>query len=191
MARRNHSFAVDEYYHCYNRGTDKRKIFLTNQDYDYFVKSLKAYNSTIALGKLRLHDKNKTEDEVVDLLTYCLLPNHFHLVLKQKVEHGISKFMQRVGIGYSMYFNEKNKRSGNLFQGTFKSAHIETDQDLRQVISYVYLNNQVHNITDPNQFRSYLNTPFLQVRDLNSNDIDYRYMNEVVEIIKQKRMTLE
>lgn len=192
MANRNHVFAVDEHYHCYNRGTDKRTIFEDAQDFEYFKKSLRAYNTTLVLGKLRLYDSEVSEkDKLVEILSFCLLPNHYHIVLCEKVEHGISKFMQRVGVGYTMYFNEKNQRSGGLFQGTYKSKHVESDQDLRQVISYVTYNNVVHNISDTSLFRSELNENADIVRGLTSNGLIPSNMSEIADIIKMQRLSFK
>ena len=191
MARRNHVFAVGEYYHCYNRGTDKRTIFYDNQDYGYFLKSIESYNSTEVYGKLRLHHSVVVEEQLVEVVSYCLLPNHFHIVLKERIEGGVSKYMQRIGIGYTMYFNEKNDRSGALFQGAFKSKHVETDQDLRQVISYVAYNNKIHNITDEKLFRSKLNNLADIVRDPNSNFYIPTNMEEIVDIIRLQRLAFD
>lgn len=191
MTRRNHTFAVDEYYHCFNRGTDKRVIFQDNQDYNYFLKSIESYNSTEAYGKLRLNESSPVEQQVVEIVAYCLLPNHFHMVLKELVEGGISKYIKRIAIGYTLYFNEKNDRSGALFQGAFKSKHITTDQDLFQVISYVAYNNLIHNITDVKLFRSYLNSAAEIVRDPNSNISNPNNMLEIVDIIKLQRLTFD
>jgi len=125
-------------------------------------------------------------------VSYCLLPNHFHIVLKELVEHGISKFMQRVACGYTMYFNEKYERSGGLFQGTFKSKHIDDDQGLRQVTAYVTYNHLVHSITNPLLYRSWLNTEADIVRGLTSNlSLEERDMIEIVEIIKEKRLSFD
>jgi putative transposase len=191
MSRRNHSFAVDEYYHCYNRGTDKRIIFNDAQDYSYFIRSIEAYNSRNTLGKLRLHNKAVTEQQIVEVIAYNLLQNHFHIVLKEQTEFGISKFMQRIGIGYTMYFNEKYERTGALFQGAFKSKYIESDQDLRQVISYVTHNNVVHSLKDPSLYRSYLNDNSVIVRDPNSNFLQVGNMLEVANIIKAQRYSFD
>lgn len=190
MAIRNHLFAPEEYYHCFNRGTDKRDIFMDAQDYIYFLKSLRAYNSTRVLGKLRLHDKDDKDEPLVSIVTYNLLPNHYHIVLREEVEGGISKYLQRVGGGYTMYFNNKNERSGALFQGVFKSKHLTTDQDLRQVIAYVYKNHIIHNISDPEKYRSSLNTNLDIVRGFASNLSDDKLL-EIAEIIKLSRLDLE
>jgi len=76
----------------------------------------------------------------VDILTFVLMPNHYHLLLRQRVDGGISKFMQKLGTGYTMYFNEKHERSGALFQGRYKSVHIEDDRQLLYIPHYIHLN---------------------------------------------------
>ena len=99
--------------------------------------------------------------------------------------------MQRVGIGYTLYFNEKNERSGALLQGAFKSKCIVSDQDLRQVVAYVQYNNLIHNITDTSLYRSFFNTTSAVVRDPNSNLEDPSNMLEIVEIIKEQRLSFD
>jgi len=79
-------------------------------------------------------------ESLVDIGAYCLMPNHFHLLLRQREEDGISRFMQKLVTGYTMYFNKKNERSGALFQGKFKSVHAHDDRYLKYVISYIHLN---------------------------------------------------
>jgi REP element-mobilizing transposase RayT len=83
---------------------------------------------------------------IVDILAYCLNPNHFHFVLKQNEEKGIERFMQRLGTGYTMYYNGKTDRTGALFQGRFKSSHIDSDEYLLHVLAYVDCNSEVHGI---------------------------------------------
>lgn len=193
MARRNHTFEIGEYYHCYNRGVDKRKVFMDTQDYAYFLESLHAYNLSDALGSLRLYKDTKAQTEasqIVSIVSYCLLPNHFHLILRDELGGGISKYLQKVGIGYTMYFNQKHKRSGALFQGGFKSKHIARDQDLRQLIAYVYYNNKIHDLHDPALYRNALNTKLEIVRDLNSDlSLSQSAMIETIEAIKELRLS--
>ncbi|MFT5849845.1 MAG: hypothetical protein ACI9H6_000668, partial [Patiriisocius sp.] len=137
---------------------------------------------TEALGKLRLQQHGPHGEKIVELLAYSLLPNHFHLVLQENVENGISKFMQRLSISYTMFFNKTYKRSGVLFQGPFKSNWIKTDQNLRQVIAYVGHNQLVHTITDKKLYRSGFNLDHPLVRD------PYSCQNyEILEIIKNLR----
>lgn len=137
-----------EYYHIYNRGVDKRKIFLTDYDYRRFVLLLHALNTRKNLkirDLLRSHSfnellKTKNEDPLVAIGAYCLMPNHFHLLLTPIAKDGISKFMLKLQTSYSMYFNIKNDRSGALFQGVFKSQHLNTDEYLKYIYSYIHLN---------------------------------------------------
>lgn len=191
MGNRNHVFALDEYYHCFNRGTDKRIIFDDLQDYAYFIRSLEAYNDSIILGKLRLYKNKPPKQPLVEIVSYCLLPNHFHLVLKQVTENGISNFMKRIGVGYTMYFNEKNKRSGSLFQGVFKSKHLETDQDLKQVLSYVFHNNIIHSILNKDKYKNYLNEQSSIVQSYGSSKLGSSNMLEIAEIIKEQRLSFD
>ena len=186
MAIRPAPFACGEYYHCYNRGVDKRTIFNDTQDYIYFLKMLRHFNTSEVLGKLRLQETRDAIDPPVTLLSYSLLPNHYHLLIRCNNPEGLSKFMQRLGGGYTMYFNKKNNRSGSLFQGKFKSKHIESDQDLRQVLAYVNNNHVVHGITDTSLYRTSLNTKDDLVRGLASN-LPQVWQDEVVDIIKEMR----
>ena len=141
-------FVQGEFYHVYNRGTDKRIIFLNNFDYQRFILLLHVLNTNNSLkirDLLRKHSfdellKIKNEDPLVGIGAYCLMPNHFHLLLTPLTEDGISKFMLKLQTSYSMYFNIKNKRSGGLFQGVFKSQYIRDDRHLRYIYSYIHIN---------------------------------------------------
>ncbi len=189
MANRKHSFAEGEYYHCYNRGTEKREVFCDEQDYAYFLKALYAYNTSKVFGKMKLTIHKKQENPPVHILAYCLLPNHYHLVLRNNTDQGISKYLQRVGGGYTMYFNKKYNRSGALFQGTFKSKYVASDQDMRHLLAYVSLNYKIHSIKNPSLYRAHLNMDEPLVRGLTS-ELDNDSLNEIVEIIKQKRLDM-
>lgn len=119
------TFSVDEHYHIYNRGTDKRQIFLDHDDYDRFVKLLYLCNGTesivfrdIPIGETYGFDRGET---LVDIGAYCLMPNHFHLLLREKNEGGISLFMKKLSTGYSMYFNlKKQENRQNCPKGRIK-----------------------------------------------------------------------
>lgn len=152
------NFAQGEYYHCYNRGVDKRTIFYDRQDFNYFLKSMYCYNSDCSRSKLRLYTEDLLNSRdtipIVAIAAYCLNPNHFHILIKETSVSGISKFMQKLGTGYTMYFNEKYKRSGGLFEGAYKARHINDDTVLRHVAAYINLNNEVHGILERSKFRS-------------------------------------
>jgi len=140
------TFAEEEYFHLYNRGTEKRDIFLTSEDYLRFMALLYACNTNkpvvIKLQGRTLEDVLRTQrdDNIVDIGAYCLMPNHFHLLVREKTGGGISKFMQKLITGYTMYFNKKNERTGSLFQGKFKAQHADTDRYLSYLLSYIHLN---------------------------------------------------
>lgn len=146
MALRKEKFVEGEYYHIYNRGVDKRKIFSNKTDLQRFFQSMQEFNTKEPIGSLYLNTFNKEKlrgsaSQLVSFVAFCLNPNHYHFLLTPIVEKGIEKFMQRLGTGYTLYFNEKEKRSGSLFQGKFKSKHINSNQYLLHTSSYVNLNN--------------------------------------------------
>jgi len=151
MTIRKVPFANNEYYHIYNRGVDKRNIFQDINDLNRFFQSMKEFNSIEPIGSIYEQSFNQLGGEtpklvvkpLVGFVCYCLNPNHYHFVLRQIVDGGISEFMKRMG-GYTSYFNEKYKRSGVLFQGVFKSKHIESNEYLLHISAYVNLNNKVH-----------------------------------------------
>ena len=140
-------FANGEYYHIYNRGVDKREVFLNDDDYIRFIKSIKEYNDTKTYGRFQNRGSTSGYFEVeplIELVAYCLNPNHYHFILKQLEEGGVSKFMQKLSTSYTMYFNKKYDRSGALFQGRFKSIHIDTNEYLLHLSVYVNKNNFIH-----------------------------------------------
>ncbi len=187
MAVRVHTFAPGQIFHCYNRGVDKRTVFEDQQDYVYFLKSLRHFNTSKVAGSLRMVEKKKPIDPPVSILAYCLLPNHYHVVLRcNDVEGGLSKYMQRLGGGYTMYFNQKYKRSGVLFQGKFKARLIDSDSYLRNILAYVGYNNIVHDVYDETLFRRSVNYNDNLVRGLASNFKEEK-MLEVISIIKEMR----
>ena len=141
-----------ETYHIYNRGAHKQRIFTNESDYFRFSLLLFLANSN---EPLTLHDlferyrgrsikdifeSEKMSERLVDILAYSLMPNHFHLVIRQKEKDGITIFMKKLATGYSMYFNTKYEHSGTLFQGRFKSSHIDTEEYFRYIFAYVHLN---------------------------------------------------
>jgi len=144
--------AIGEYYHVYNRGVDKRLIIKDNEDVERFIQSLEFFNSKEPIRSLREiisnNGKNiKPNEALVKIICYDLNTNHFHLLLKEINDGGISEFMKRIGGGYTWYFNNKNKRSGSLFQGTFKSVHIKSNEQLLHTSVYINLNYKVHKIS--------------------------------------------
>lgn len=148
--RRNYSFSVGEYYHLYNRGVDKRNIFNNSRDYNRFILLLYLCNSNkpVDLGNLLQNEGRSFSkiwgvdkgENIIAIGSYVLMPNHFHILVKEISENGISKFMKKLLTGYSMYFNKKNKRSGSLFEGRFRATHARTNEYLKYLFSYIHLN---------------------------------------------------
>ena len=147
---RNIKISVGEFYHIYNRGVDKRITFKDRVDYERFLASLFLFNSN---KRIRIEDVLPfTKDILSDMLivnkgesivaigAYCLMPNHFHLLLTPLIDNGVSIFMQKLQTSYTMYFNNRNQRTGSLFQGTFKSEHANRDEYLKYLYSYIHLN---------------------------------------------------
>lgn len=140
MSLRKQSFVIGEYYHLYNRGTEKRIIFQDKMDYNYFLFLMYICNTT---KSIKLRDKGENFDRgenIIDIGAYCLMPNHFHILVHEKIEGGISKYMLKLMTGYSMYFNKKYKRTGKLYEGVFKSRHSNKDTYLKYLYAYIHLN---------------------------------------------------
>ncbi len=153
-------FANDEYYHIFNRGVDKRTVFEDDDDRYRFLHGLYEFNdknvtapfiqrigkqlavATYKTLRQKLsEEKNAKREKLVEILCFCFMPNHFHLILKQLQEGGISKFMQKLGTGYTNYFNLKNERKGCLFQGVFKSVYIKDDTQIMHLSRYIHILN--------------------------------------------------
>ncbi|HUY62501.1 MAG TPA: transposase [Candidatus Paceibacterota bacterium] len=137
--------APEEFYHLYNRGVEKRKIFLRNADYDRFLALLYLANQDEPADlKYQGHSLREVQrvrgTQLVDIIAYCLMPNHFHILARERTEGGIARFMQKVTTGYTMYFNKRNERSGALFGGTYKAKHVSEDRYFRYLVAYIHLN---------------------------------------------------
>ena len=181
------SFSVGEYYHIYNRGTEKRDIFLDKADYLRFLVLLYISNNTEAVHISNLREQGEFLKDIInlerkgtliDIGIYCLMPNHFHLLIREKRNGGISEFMKKISTGYSMYFNKRYERTGRLFEGTFKSVHANNDEYLKYLFAYIHLNPikltnpmwKEEGIKDNNKAESFLNEyEFSSYLDYSSN----------------------
>ncbi len=138
------AFAEGEYYHLYNRGVDKRQIYMTDLDRDRFIKLLLIANSQDHFKFRDFQNKSLLDigrgDPLVAIGAYVLMPNHFHILVKEINPGGISAFMEKLLTGYSSYFNKRYQRVGALFQGTFKAQHADNDQYLKYLFAYIHLN---------------------------------------------------
>lgn len=159
-------FTDQGFYHIYNRGVEKRHIYSIERDYQRFLESLYYYQFTgpkppfsrkhlPAFQKLDFSKNSK----LVEIICYCLMPNHFHLLLRQTQEGGVQKFMQQTLNSYTKYFNTKHDRVGPLLQGAFKAVSIETDEQLVHVSRYIHLNPFVADLIKDLETYSYSSYP--------------------------------
>ena len=153
---RNIEISIDEHYHVYNRGAHKRVIFHDRADYARFLFLILHFQSTFVFEQIsryvrrfvrhRVFDIDEEDvsqivsDRYVELISFCLMPNHFHLVLREVQESGIARYMQRVLNGYTKYYNTRYKVSGHLFQGPYKAVHISDNDQLLYLSSYIHRN---------------------------------------------------
>lgn len=146
MSQRSYNFVPGEFYHIYNRGTDRRVIFIDHDDYKRFQTLLYILNTRT---NINVRDVIKEQDNpyerdngeaLVAIGAYCLMPNHFHLLVTPLEDINLSLFMQKLLTSYAMYFNRKYKRTGGLFEGKFKSQLVEEDRYLKYLFSYIHLN---------------------------------------------------
>jgi putative transposase len=220
MPNRKHKLVTNEYYHIYNRGVDKRDIFSDEDDVERFLESMIIFNQIKPTASLRDQREIKGvknflnhpgvellgRNGLVDIVSFCILPNHFHILLRQKVDNGISEYMRRILGGYTNYFNSKYDRSGALFQGKFKSKLCGGDLYFKLLFCYTTFNFKVHDISkDGTKFvRSswdeYISKKFSLVSEKEANfvlDIFQnmskvtKYAKEIISVIRRKRVKLE
>lgn len=154
MPRRKIKFVENEIYHICNRGVDKRIIFLDNQDYFRAMHNLYEFNDTApamnfyykspiltsSSYEFRTRKISRKRETIVEILAFALMPNHYHLLLREVRETGVINFMRKFGIGYAMYFNQKYRRSGALFQGSFKAVHVKKESHFLHLPFYIHAN---------------------------------------------------
>ncbi|MBI2574234.1 MAG: transposase, partial [Candidatus Wildermuthbacteria bacterium] len=146
-------FVNGEFYHLYNRGVEKRDIFANEKDYMKFLLSLHIFNTVDSHENIHLDRKIKQgldlvlpslqhqhHQLLVDITAFCLMPNHYHLLVRQRAKNGIVRLIQRLGTGYTMYANKKYERTGVLFQGKFKSILVDKEEYLLALLNYIHLN---------------------------------------------------
>lgn len=140
------NFMRGDIYHVLNRGVEKRDIFLDSQDYFRFRDNLKDFNckNPVTFSHYDRHNFNlgmhNPGEELVDILCVCIMSNHYHLLIREKVDGGVGLFAHKIGIGYTHYFNQKNKRSGVLFQGRTKKILVEKDAHFIHLPYYILAN---------------------------------------------------
>lgn len=211
MAYRRVGFETGHIYHIYNRGVEKRMIFQDSSDYDRFLRTFDYYRFADQSISLSLVPKQTDVNEssnirhgspLVKFLAYCLMPNHFHFVVQQEKDGGISKFLKELSNSYTRSFNTRWERVGPLFQGSFKAVRVASDEQLIHLIRYIHLNPGVARLTDScetypwSSYREYLNpllnslcekdlilTQFSSLEEFkkfNTNHLDYIGTLEVI-----------
>ncbi|MFY9462809.1 MAG: transposase [Candidatus Sungiibacteriota bacterium] len=152
MARRKTIFREDNIYHLCSRGVEKRKIFLQEKYYFRFVHDLYEFNDEAPADNLyyktqaiqsyeaRPHKHRNKRKLLVELLAFTLMPNHYHLLVRQIQENGIVRFLHKLGGGYATYFNQKYRRTGSLFEGRFKSVLVERQAHFIHLPFYIHAN---------------------------------------------------
>lgn len=138
-------FANDQIYHVINRGVEEKDIFLDRRDYSRFFDSFLYYqkcNPPVRYSFRKLVDQKRflKLENLVEIICYCLMPSHFHFLLKQVKDNGVSSFISKLTNSYTRYFNTRHQRKGHLFQGPFKAIRIENDGQLIHVSRYIHLN---------------------------------------------------
>jgi len=147
MGYRRDPFMPNEWYHCYNRGVDKRTVFESAYDYERFLEALYLCND-IKPKRSHVWHRNAHQEimesarhsRLVSIAAYCLMPTHFHLLVREASQGGISTFMHKLGTAYTMYFNTKSERVGNLFVKPFRSKRISSDGHFLHLPNYIHLN---------------------------------------------------
>jgi len=138
-----------EIYHIVVRAVEDSKLFRDEKDYLRKIHNLFEFNdSNPTKWQYRQYYENGSRDIIKrekrnllsEILTFCLMPNHIHLLVRQLVDGGISKFMRKIGAGYGIYYNNKYKRSGHIFQGKYRAVHVKSDQQLQTVFVYIHTN---------------------------------------------------
>ncbi len=161
-------FANNEIYHVFNRGVEKRTTFIDKRELNRALFTLDYYRHSKPQIKLSrylitpqvireqlLENLKKDYSKLVDIICFCFMPNHFHFLLKQKMENGISIFVSTFSNSYTRYFNTKHERIGPLFEGVFKAVRIASEDQLVHVSRYIHLNPVSSFLIKPENMQSY------------------------------------
>ncbi len=154
-------------YHVFNRGLDKRTTFHTKRDYERAIETFRFYQNSSPSIKFSTFLNLSLEDKIlylkraenlpqkVSIIAYCFMSNHFHFLLKQNEDGGVSKFISDFTNSFTRYYNTKHRRAGPLFQGVFKAVYIETTEQLLHVSRYIHLNPYVSSLIEVEQLHTY------------------------------------
>ncbi len=217
---RNIKIAPGEYYHIFNRGVNKQLIFHETTDWARFLFLILHFQSPVIFQNIGRPTKefvkhsvfNINSDEIikkryVELTAFCLMPNHFHLIVKEVKEGGISQYMQRVLNSYTKYFNTKYKKSGHLFQGPYKAVHVGNNEQLLYLSAYIHRNpreftnwsgkedkyqwSSYQDLVKQNRFEKLINSDIITDQFKNKNDYNNFVKTSGAKILKQDLDLLE
>ncbi len=137
-------FVNGEYYHVFNRGVMHIPIYTNASDYKHFLHAARYYQVDGPRPRFSFFDPKKhslrQNKKIVNIVSYCFMPNHFHFLLQQMKDGGVTEFVGKLSNSYTKYINTKYKRDGHLLQGTFKSVYVETNEQLLHLSRYIHLN---------------------------------------------------
>lgn len=190
----------EQYYHIYNRGVAQQPTYFSVKDYERFLLCLSYYrfkDIPFRLSKLlqlnrqereQLLDKIEISEKIVEIIAFCLMPNHFHLLLKQISDGGISSFMKKITDSYTKYINIRHERVGPLFQGMFKAVRVITGEQLLHLSRYIHLNPLVSFVVREENFLTYPWSSLKHYTDGNSTLVN---INPVLEHFPNPKKYLE
>ena len=211
---RKYTFTEGEYYHVYSHAIGDMVLFSTDRDYKRFLTTLFVANGKRDISHLdRFPDLNLVSDikngkidigdNLIDIVGFCLMPNHFHLILREKRDGNISLFMHKLLVSYAKYFNLKYKRRGHVFERTFDAKYLNGDNYLLRALAYVHLNpkdikgwkgreykyswSSFQDYIGENRWRKLLQTDFL----LNYFDADRKEMRHFIETARNDNYSLD
>lgn len=165
-------FVNGEFYHLFTRGVEKQITFSDRRDYSHFIEALFYYQIQNPKPRFSTHRRSKlfpidTSKKIAEIICYCLMPNHFHLLVKQLQDGGISELMRKLLLSATKYRNTKYNRQGSVFQVPFKAVLIESEEQLLHVSRYIHLNPLVSLLTK--DLKSYPWSSYLDFIGLNDN----------------------
>lgn len=176
MSYRATIFSNNQYYHIFNRGVEKRTVFLDKRDYDRFIETMVYYQEIKPLCRFSfkkrdifLNSPPVKSNKQVEIISYILMPSHFHFILQQISNNGIPNFISKLENSYTKYFNTRHKRIGPLFQGNFKAKRVEDDEQLLHLSRYIHLNPLTDYLVK--DLKRYVYSSYPEFLDVSENNI--------------------
>src|SRR3989344_6157396 len=198
--------ANDQFYHIFNRGVEKRALFENKRDYERAVNTIKFYRFKnlplkfskflvqLTDNKIQIYKNLEKDGELIEIIAYCLMPNHFHFLVKQLSENGISKSISNFTNSYTKYFNTKSNRNGPLVQGLFKAVRVESNEQLLHLSRYIHLNPVVSFIIKEENLEDYPWSSFKEYLNISAESFckkdyilnQFKTINDYKEFVKDQ-----